>query len=366
MSEMGYAAAAPITLPFDTPAYEGIDGLIGHTPLFCRVREQALRASDADGAVLLVGEPGTGKSHLAQAIHTRSRRADALLAVLSCRRLPEAAFEVELVGCVKGAVVGASSDRNGLLDAAHGGTVVIEDVEEMSLHSQELLLRYFETGEVHALGARSPGTPSDVRIVATARVPLAERVAAGAFRDDLRAALAEHEVMLPALRERRQDIPVLADYFARAACQRRGLPVTMFSADAHQALSAYSWPGNVAELRRVVDRLAVVAGGAEIGAHLLPVGIRPRDARRARQDQPLTTAEDLYQQLVAGQSFWSCVYPLFMNREITRDDLREVVRRGLAVVEGEVQLLLRLFNMPAGDQKRFLTFLRKYDCHLSL
>jgi DNA-binding NtrC family response regulator len=369
MTETGYAAAQPIALPFDTPAPDGTDALIGHTPVFCRTREQIERIAALDAPVALTGEPGSGKTRLARAIHAGSDRVAGPFVTVSCRALPETPLEIDLFGCVKGAVVGASADRHGLLDTAHGGTVVLEDVDELSLHTQGLLLRFLETGEVRALGTLGAGTPSDVRILATSRVPLAGRVAAGTFRDDLRAALTQHAIAVPALRDRRPDVPVLVDYFARATASRLARPAASFTPEAHRALMAYSWPGNVGELRRVIERLSRSAEGLDVGPHDLPVGIRPRRAAsaRRRREPSATVAETLYQWLAAsGESFWSVVYPLFMAREITRADLRELVRRGLQSADGDVPTLLRLLNMPASDQRKFLAFLRKYDCHGTL
>ena len=282
MTETGYAAAQPIALPFDTPAPDGTDALIGHTPVFCRTREQIERIAALDAPAALTGEPGSGKTRLARAIHAGSDRVASPFVTVSCRALPETPLEVELFGCVKGAVVGASADRHGLLDTAHGGTVVLEDVDELSLHTQGLLLRFLETGEVRALGTLGAGTPSDVRILATSRVPLAGRVAAGTFRDDLRAALTQHAITVPALRDRRPDVPVLVDYFARATASHQARPAASFTPEAHRALMAYSWPGNVSELRRVVERLARLAQDLDIEPHDLPVGIRPRGVAAAR------------------------------------------------------------------------------------
>ena len=368
MSEKGTAAAKPFTLSFDTPAPQRDDALIGHTAAFCRVREQLDCLATHDEPLVLTGEAGTGKSGFARAAHAASPRATAMMAVVSCRTLPEALLEAELFGCVKGSIVGAAADRHGLLDVAHGGTVVLEDVDELTLHSQALLLRFLETGEVRPLGTRGAGTPSDVRIVATTRRPLKAKVAQGAFNGDLYAALGVHDIELPALRDRRPDVPVLADYFARATADPLGRSPVHFSAEAHRALMAYSWPGNVTELRRVVERLVRQAAVGEIGAHALPVGIRPRasagDGARRRRERSQAVAETLFQRLVAGhESFWSSVYPLFMAREITRADLRDLLRRGLRASTGDLGGLMHLFNMPPADERRFVTFLRRYDCY---
>ena len=175
--------------------------------------------------------------------------------------------------------------------------------------------------------------------------------------------------MIPALRDRRDDIPILVDYFAAVHCAAAGKPVVIFAPDALQALMEFSWPGNVRELRSVIERLVGNARSFVIVADELPVGIRPRRTATPRRGRERRRAvgEELFVRLVAnGESFWSCVYPLFMEREITRTDVRDLVRRGLEVARGNSETLIRLFNMPPSDHKRFVSFLRKYDCQLPI
>jgi len=341
--------------------------LIGHSAAFGRVRHDIACLAASDAPAVISGEPGTGKSLVARALHAASSRAVGPFVVVPCARLPETLLETELFGCAKGSVVGASSDRVGVLDVAHGGTVLLEDVEEMTLRTQGLLLRFLESGEVNRVGTFGAPTPSDVRVLVSTSTRLDTAVEERVFLGELAACLVARQLVMPALRDRRDDIPVLVDYFARvavsAAADQRA---PNFTPDAHRALESYSWPGNVRELRRVVERLVMSAHSESIGGEDLPVGIRPRRAgTRASRERRRTVGEDLFLRIVqTGESFWSAVYPMFMQREITRTDVRDLVRRGLEAARGNYPTLVRLLNMPASDQRKFVSFLRRYGCEL--
>jgi len=369
MSETGTAAARrtePAAGPHTTAT---LPLLIGHSPVFSQLREDVGRAGGVEAPTLLVGERGSGRSLLARAIHHASARRAEPLVGMNCGDIPETLLETELFGCMKGSVVGASTDRAGVLDMAHGGTVVLEDIDEMPLRTQGLLARFLESGEVKRVGTFGGGMPADVRIIASTTASLRERVAQGSFREELWSLLGGSTLVVPALRDRRDDIPILVDYFAALRCSAAGKPVVAFAPQALQALTDFSWPGNVRELRSVVERLVGNARSFTITADDLPVGIRPRRTAPPRRGRERRRAagEELFVRLVAnGESFWSCVYPLFMEREITRTDIRELVRRGLDVARGNSETLVRLFNMPPSDHKRFVSFLRKYDCQLPL
>ena len=368
MSETG-TAAARLTESVARPPANDTPLLIGHSPVFSRLREEVDRVASVDAPTLVMGEPGSGRSLLARALHQASVRRDEPLVVLSCGDMPETLLETELFGCLKGSVVGASSDRAGVLDLAHGGTVLLEDLDEMPLRTQGLLARFIESGEVKRVGTFGGGMPADVRVVASTSATLRDRVAQGRFREELWSQFAGSTLAIPALRERRDDIPILIDYFAAVHCAAVGKPEVIFAPDALQALMEFSWPGNVRELRSVIERLVGNARSLVIVADELPVGIRPRrtGALRRGRERRRAVGEELFVRLITnGESFWSCVYPLFMEREITRTDVRDLVRRGLEVARGNSKTLVRLFNMPAADHKRFVGFLRKYDCQLPI
>jgi len=368
MSDTGTAAARRIESSALPSANDTLSLLMGYSPLLSRLREEVDRVGEVDAPTLLIGEPGSGRSQFAQALHQASARRASPLVMVTCGDLPETLLETELFGCRKGSVVGASSDRAGALDLAHGGTVVLEELNEMPLRAQGLLAEFIESGEVKRSGEFGGGMPVDVRVVASATVTLAVHVTQGRFREKLWSQFAGRTVTVPALRDRRDDIPILVDHFAAVHGAAVGKPAVIFAPDAMQALMEFSWPGNIRQLRRVIERLVGNARSLVLVAEELPVGIRPRRtaaSRRGRERRRV--GEELFMRLVANrESFWSCVYPLFMEREITRTDVRDLVRRGLEVARGNSETLMRLFNMPAADHKRFEGFLRKYDCQLPI
>jgi DNA-binding NtrC family response regulator len=188
----------------------------------------------------------------------------------------------------------------------------------------------------------------------------------GTFREDLFYRLNVIHIVVPPLRDRREDIPVLANEFLAQFSGSRG-HITAISPEAMKALSEYSWPGNVRELENVIERLVVTVSGPTIEVEHLSSEIRSYDAvlLRPKRERRRTVADDLYKRMIEQhESFWTAVYPLFMDREITRANVREVVRRGLEEARGNYKIVAKLFNMDARDYKRFLNFLRKHDCQI--
>jgi transcriptional regulator with GAF, ATPase, and Fis domain len=319
----------------------------------------AERAAVGDGKVLITGESGVGKDLIARHIHERSgRRAHALVAV-NCAGLTESLLESELFGHVKGSFTGAYRDKPGKLQMANRGTLFLDEVGEMSLRMQALLLRFLENGEIQAVGSDAPVARVDVRVIAATNRNLSELIAAGQFREDLLYRLRVINLDVPPLRQRTEDIRVLAAAFIA----RSGRAMTI-SEEALRALERYRWPGNVRELQNVVEQIVWLAQDDRIDIEHLPVTIRtagqsvlPMRERRTR------VADDLYEALaVTGYSFWEHIYPLFLSRDITRHDMRELVRRGLTVTRGNYGALLKLFGISSRDYKRFLNFLAAHDC----
>jgi two-component system NtrC family response regulator len=207
---------------------------------------------------------------------------------------------------------------------------------------------------------------TDVRLVSATNKNLKTEMQAGKFREDLYYRLNGVTLRLPPLRERKQDIPSLATHFL-AKFSHNGDGPREVTPDAMALLVAYPWPGNVRELQNVIERIAVNSGTEPIQGDDLPPEIRSRrdGTFRPKQERRRTVADDLYQRLVEErQSFWSVVYPLYMQREITRSHVRDVVRKGLQEARGNYKIVARLFNMDQGDYKRFLNFLRKHDCQV--
>lgn len=340
--------------------------LTGRSAEVAALEQEIDRVARSDAKVLITGESGVGKEIVARAIHSRGPRAGHVFAPVNCAGLPETLLESELFGHVKGSFTGAYRDKPGKLETAHMGTIFLDEVGEMTLRMQGLLLRFLETGEIQKVGADGSGRIVNVRVIAATNRDLREMIKQGTFREDLFYRLNVIHIVVPPLRDRREDIPVLANEFLAQFSGSRG-HITAISPEAMKALSEYSWPGNVRELENVIERLVVTVSGPTIEVEHLSSEIRSYDAvlLRPKRERRRTVADDLYKRMIEQhESFWTAVYPLFMDREITRANVREVVRRGLEEARGNYKIVARLFNMEARDYKRFLNFLRKHDCQI--
>jgi len=332
--------------------------IVGVSPQLAEVVRLAHRAAVGDAKVLITGESGVGKDLLAREIHTYSPRANGPYIAVNCAGLTETLLESELFGHVKGSFTGAYRDKVGKLEQAHGGTLFLDEVGEMSLRMQALLLRFLEQGELQRVGSHDRARFVDVRVVAATNRNLGERVAAGEFREDLLYRLRVIHIHVPPLRERRTDIRPLVEHFA-AARRRAG----QFSPEALTLLERYRWPGNVRELQNVVEQAVWHATGPEILPEDLPSMVRATETLVATKERRRQTADDLYEALVTGgYSFWVHIHPLFLARDVTRHDIRELVRRGLRTTRGSYRGLLNLFGMNSSDYQRFHNFLAAHDC----
>lgn len=223
------------------------------------------RVGPSDASVLITGENGTGKEVVAQWLHASSSRAPRSLVTVNLGGLADGVFESELFGHVKGAFTDAKMDRIGRFELADGGTLLLDEVGNLSLSQQAKLLRVLQTGEFERVGS-SKGRRTDARILAATNADLRAEVTGGRFREDLFFRLNTVEIHLPPLRERREDIPVLAQYFLRQAAARFRRDVTGFRADGIKALLAYSWPGNIRELAHAVERATLLASDTQVSA----------------------------------------------------------------------------------------------------
>ena len=342
--------------------------LVGRSPEMVALQQELERVARSDAKVLVTGESGVGKEIVARSIHAHSPRVNHVFAPVNCAGLPETLLESELFGHVKGSFTGAYRDKPGKMETAHMGTVFLDEVGEMTLRMQGLLLRFLETGELQKVGSEGSSRHVNVRVIAATNRDLRQLVAQGAFREDLFYRLNVIHITVPPLRERRQDIPVLVQMFLSQFAAANNAPPMAVSPEAMNALTAYSWPGNVRELENAMERLVVTHEGATIEyEHLLPE-IRSNGgtvALRVKRERRRTVADDLYKRMTQqGESFWSSVYPLFMNREITRSNVRDLIAMGLQETHGNYKIVARLFNMEPRDYKRFLNFLRKHDCQI--
>ncbi|GIV06790.1 MAG: acetoacetate metabolism regulatory protein AtoC [Fimbriimonadales bacterium] len=231
---------------------------VGQSPAIQQILQTVERVADARTTVLITGESGTGKELIARMLHERSNRASKPFVAVSCAAIPETLLEVELFGAVKGAYTGADHDRIGKFEAADGGTLFLDEIGDIPPLIQVKLLRVLQEREIERLGSNI-SIPIDVRLVAATNRNLEDAVAAGAFREDLFYRLQVVHIHLPPLRERREDIPLLADYFLKKYAQENGRALQAISPDAMRILQNACWKGNVRELENVIESAVVLA-----------------------------------------------------------------------------------------------------------
>src|SRR5579884_1976903 len=252
--------------------------MIGASPAFERVVEQATMAARSDARVLLIGESGTGKELLAAHIHRESPFASGPFVKVNCAAIPGELIESELFGHEKGAFTGALSARRGKFELANNGTIFLDEVGDLHSASQAKLLRVLQEGEFHRVGGETAIRVS-VRVISATNRNLQDLVAQQKFREDLYYRLCVVPIRVPALRERPQDIRALADYFLGEFCERNNFRPKTIDAEVYSLLEKHHWPGNVRELRNIVERMAILTPGDRIDIDAAPVEIRaPRDS----------------------------------------------------------------------------------------
>jgi DNA-binding NtrC family response regulator len=238
-------------------------GIVGNAPALLAAVERAVRVAPIDLSVLVTGESGTGKEFFPQIIHTNSPRKHAKYIAVNCGAIPEGTIDSELFGHEKGAFTGAVDSRRGYFEEADGGTIFLDEVAELPLTTQARLLRVLETGEYLRVGS-STVKRTNIRIVAATNVNLLRAVAEGRFREDLFYRLSTVQIHIPPLRERGGDIRLLAKKFAADFAERYTVPEINFSAGALEAMSRYGWPGNVRQLKNVVEQAALFEAGKDV------------------------------------------------------------------------------------------------------
>jgi DNA-binding NtrC family response regulator len=339
--------------------------LVGTSVAIRTVLEDVEYAAATDAKVLITGESGVGKEIVARLLHARSRRAHAQFVTLNCAGVPESLLESELFGHVRGSFTGAYRDRAGLLEVADGGTLFMDEVGEMSLRMQALLLRFLETGEIQRVGSDGRDRGTNVRLITATNRNLLEQIRGGAFREDLYYRLNVIHLVIPPLRQRREDVPLLVRHYLAHFAQEHGHPLPELSEDAIDALTGYDWPGNVRELRNIVERLVIRGRSRAITLADLPPDVTRGETAATGLIPNATRADALYDQVVfQGASFWDVVYEPFMRRDLTRDDIRALITKGLHETRGSYTHLIRLFHLDRADYKRFLNFLHKHGCHM--
>ncbi len=283
----------------------GVDGpeteLTTHSTAMQKALDIAFKAADSEATVLLLGESGTGKSVLARAIHQRSPRRAKAFVTVSCPSLSRELLESELFGHVKGSFTGAVADTQGKVAAADGGTLFLDEIGELPLEIQAKLLRLLQEREYERVGETKPRR-ANVRVISATNRDLSQAVATGKFREDLFYRLNVISVRLPALRERVNDIDRLALLHLKFLAQRSAKPVRTFSPAAVEAMRSYPWPGNLRELRNVIERAVILSGGAEIEPGDLADTIQPSSDIRLGGKVSLEEIENEHIRRVVGNS----------------------------------------------------------------
>jgi two-component system nitrogen regulation response regulator NtrX len=271
--------------------------MVGESYVMAKLREQVAMAAPTNGRVLIFGENGTGKELVARNIHEMSRRRNGPFVEVNCAAIPEELIESELFGHVRGAFTGAVADRRGRFEGAHGGTIFLDEIGDMSLKTQAKVLRVLQEQVIQAVGG-SALIRVDTRVLAATNKDLPAEIRAGHFREDLYFRLNVVPIFVPPLRERHEDVPLLADHFMAILAREYGRRPKTFDADAVAALQRYRWPGNVRELRNLVERLMIMVPGDRVSSRdltFLEQGAAPEAAVRPTAVAPLHHARDEFE-----------------------------------------------------------------------
>jgi two-component system, NtrC family, response regulator AtoC len=345
--------------------------LLGDSLVIDQLRRDIESAGRSDAKVLILGETGVGKEIVARLVHHGGARWDRPFLAINCAGIPDSLLESELFGHVRGSFTDAYRDKPGLASLADGGTLFLDEVGEMSPRMQSMLLRFLETGELHRLGSERIDQRVDVRIVAATNRNLRDRITSGEFREDLYYRLNVAHITVPPLRERGADVLLLFHHYFDQYCRQQPFPTPLLTEAVKDLLLRYRWPGNVRELKNVAERIAVRRPHSPVAPGVLPVELHAAQTAAPNAEEPrhaarrASAADTAWNEMItSGENFWNAVHTPFMGRELTKKDVRSILRRGLTTTEGSYKKLTELFHLPASDYKRLLSFLYQHDCHL--
>jgi len=268
----------------------GLENVVARSPKMQLLLQQVAQVADTDATICLSGETGTGKEVIARVIHCNSRRARGPFIAVNCGAIPETLFESELFGHVKGAFTGAHGSKRGLFQSANSGTLFLDEISEIPLALQVKLLRVLQEREVQEVGSEHP-TRVDVRIITATNKDLEQAVRTGAFREDLYYRIQVVPLKVPPLRERRDDIPLLAQHFLKQSAQRMKKDIRGLLPDTMQRLMLYPWPGNVRELENMIEKAVIMSMQDMITADLIPVLTQSDEGSL----KPLTEAKEEFE-----------------------------------------------------------------------
>jgi DNA-binding NtrC family response regulator len=317
---------------------EGSSEILGASAAIRELREKIARVAPTNVTVLITGETGTGKELVARAVHQSSDRASKPLVAVNCAAFTETLLESELFGHERGAFTGADRGREGLFEAAHEGTLFLDEAGELSLPAQAKLLRVLTDGLVTRIGSTKP-RQVDVRLMVATHRDLKQRVQAGLFREDLYYRLAVVPLDVPPLRERREDIPALCELFLTQAARELKVPLRRVSTDATRTLMRYDFPGNIRELRNLVERACILSTADEITPEHFPVAIETRIAGR-----PVSTGSAVTPDEVAG------MMPETLDlREFMASLEKALIQRALGATKGAQAEAARRLGLSRSD-----------------
>lgn len=323
----------------------GQTNLLGDSPVMQEVRELISRAAPTDATVLITGETGTGKELVARAIHRNSRRAEKPFIAVNCAAMPEPLLESQLFGHEKGAFTGADRARQGLFESANGGTLFLDETGDMPLSLQAKLLRVLMDGEVTRLGANAP-RKVNVRILAATHRDLDKRIADGLFREDLYYRLAVVPIIIPPLRMHPEDIPLLAEYFLELVASDLKVPKRTLCDNALRKLMRYELPGNVRELRNLIERAYILGKGREITEEDLPIARNGKPADAASVcNGPFCWLDLLPENLDLRQTLEHVESHLLLHTlKVTQGNQAEAARR-LGISRSDMSYKINKYNL---------------------
>lgn len=339
------------TVPQVPEKESNAEGITGTSDAAKKIRKLMTTYAMIDEPLLITGETGTGKTHIAELIHNHSGRIGKFV-VVNAPTIPENLFESELFGHKKGAFTNASYDKKGLVEEAEGGTLLIDEITEVSVALQAKLLRFIETGKFTRLGESSE-RKADVRIIAATNEDLHDAIEKCEFREDLYYRLSVFEIEMPPLRRRKEDIETLA------LEKRKYMNHKKIGTGFREALYNHDWPGNVRELISVLKRAGVLDKDIITGSDITTI------IKGSFRYRKMKTAKDgslqLWDELKGGKNFWEAVKEPFMARELKRSEVKAVIDRGLVESNGKYTYLAKVFNLEENDYHRFMRFLYDQD-----
>ncbi len=336
-----------------------LDGrvIVGRHPEMLQVFSLIRKIGPTGATVLIQGESGTGKELIARALHDLSSRATDTWVALNCAAFPPDLIESELFGYRKGSFTGAGEDRSGLVEAADGGTLFLDEIASMPLEHQSRLLRVLQEKTVRRLG-ESDERPVDVRIIAATNQSLDVLVERGEFREDLFHRLNVIQIVVPPLRERASDIPILAGHFLKELEKRHG-EAKEATPGFLERLEGLRFRGNVRELHNVVEQAYLLSPEKQLRA----VDITIPNGDKLTEEKVNGRSQRLFQGLVRGEvEFWPDIRERFLARDLSRLEVRGIISLGLASTDGSYRQLVRKFHLPEKDYRRFLAFLSHHKC----